>query len=436
MKNLILTLLITLLVCTTLEANDPDALWYRQTGDIEELDFTPDDKHVIIWTTHIEFWEVEQGVKEFSILSDAIGDFNYNEEFIVFSENTTPKLLNWQTKEVVGGFEKEERPLGRIRTAKSKNEFIAQSIDSKRIGSFGDDNIVYFWDIDTKQKVDSIVSLNVFDKDHYRWGRMTMDYDYIGESDELVYIKYADDNSYEIPIEPMYHRTNYFYHIYNIQTKEMIDSIFIYQLSKNDFEYEDKMKVMNDRTKIAWNKSGGNINFYDLENNELSRFDQFSIDNKKPYDDIEFTNNDKFMCLAIGNEMKLIDMETKAEIARFTYGSYSDCITSHNNTLMAGSIVNSLLLYPIITTGIEGENNQSQATFSPNPTSNFVSIDLNCSGAMVDYQINDVNGATVAQSTIAIQSENLQLNFSGYATGVYFLTINCNAPKTYKIIKE
>ena len=108
-------------------------------------------------------------------------------------------------------------------TAKSKNEFMAQTIDSYKHQFYKDQNILYFWDIDSKQKVDSIVSLSIFDKDGYRWGRKTIEYDYLGESDELVYIKYADNNSYEIPIESMYHTTNTFYHIYNIQSKELIE---------------------------------------------------------------------------------------------------------------------------------------------------------------------------------------------------------------------
>ena len=78
----------------------------------------------------------------------------------------------------------------------------------------------------------------------------------------------------------------------------------------------------------------------------------------------------------------------------------------------------------------------NEIIISPNPTSSIVNIDLNCSEPVVDYQITDISGARVSQTTIANQDGSLQIDFSAYTTGVYFLTINCKEPMTYKIIKE
>jgi len=441
MKNIILTLLIAIITSVTAKAIEIDTLWYRTAGSVvQELDFTPDDKYVISWTNAIEFWEVEKGVKEFSIPIDnnAVGDYNYNGQYLVFAKDSTPKLLDWKTKEVIEGFEKEERPLGRIRTAKSKNEFMAQTINSFKHQFYKDQNILYFWDIDTKQKVDSVVSLNIFDKDGYRWSRKTIDYDYLGESDEFVCIKYADNNSYEIPIEPMYHTTNTFYHIYNIQTKELLDSIFVYQSTiENNGFFADKLKILNDRSKIAWNYKGGEINFYKLENDELLFLSVFKRQDFSKVNDIEFSMNDKLMSLTYGLFINVFNLEKGDIFASFNTGStYGQCKLSSNQQYMIANVTNSLIMHPVTLSSVETDNAKTPVIISPNPTSNFVSIELNCSEPKVDYQITDINGATVSQSTLANQSGNLQLDLSNYSTGVYFLTINCKEHMTYKIIKE
>ncbi|PKL78438.1 MAG: hypothetical protein CVV25_11730, partial [Ignavibacteriae bacterium HGW-Ignavibacteriae-4] len=78
MKNILLTIFLAILASTSSKANELDTLWYRSTSFVNELDFTPDDKYVIAWTNAIEFWEVQQGIKEFFVPSETIGDYNYN----------------------------------------------------------------------------------------------------------------------------------------------------------------------------------------------------------------------------------------------------------------------------------------------------------------------------------------------------------------------
>ncbi|MER3329468.1 MAG: hypothetical protein RIF34_07820, partial [Candidatus Kapaibacterium sp.] len=148
MKNIFLVLLTILSVVITVKGDELDTLWYRNTSFVNELDFTPDDRYVIAWTNAIEFWEVQQGVKDFYIPIEAVGDYNYNKEFLVFAQDSTPKLLNWQTREVVEGFEKQEAFLGIIKTAKSKNEFMATKGHHPKL--------IYFWDINQKKILDSL----------------------------------------------------------------------------------------------------------------------------------------------------------------------------------------------------------------------------------------------------------------------------------------
>ncbi|TNE37066.1 T9SS type A sorting domain-containing protein [bacterium] len=87
-------------------------------------------------------------------------------------------------------------------------------------------------------------------------------------------------------------------------------------------------------------------------------------------------------------------------------------------------------------TGVE-TGDIEEIRISPNPTSDFVNISLDCSTTTINYSINDTNGLLLFQTTAISEIGNLQIDFSTYPVGVYFLTLNCNNhPKTYKIIKE
>ena len=80
---------------------------------------------------------------------------------------------------------------------------------------------------------------------------------------------------------------------------------------------------------------------------------------------------------------------------------------------------------------------EDEIIISPNPTNSIVSINLNCLENQTSYQINNTSGILIYQNTIPIGSDSLQIDFTPYPAGVYFLTLNCNnQPKTYKIIKE
>ena len=80
---------------------------------------------------------------------------------------------------------------------------------------------------------------------------------------------------------------------------------------------------------------------------------------------------------------------------------------------------------------------EEEITITPNPTNSFVNINLNCLENQTSYQINNTAGVLIYQNTITIGTESLQIDFTPYPSGVYFLTLNCNnLAKTYKIIKE
>ncbi|MCB0703337.1 MAG: T9SS type A sorting domain-containing protein [Candidatus Kapaibacterium sp.] len=84
-----------------------------------------------------------------------------------------------------------------------------------------------------------------------------------------------------------------------------------------------------------------------------------------------------------------------------------------------------------------GTEYEEEIIISPNPTNNFVNIELNCIEQLINYQINDVNGLLVYNSSVQNHVGRLQVDFSSYPIGIYFLTLNCNnTTKTYKLVKE
>ena len=68
---------------------------------------------------------------------------------------------------------------------------------------------------------------------------------------------------------------------------------------------------------------------------------------------------------------------------------------------------------------------EDEIIISPNPTNSIVNINLNCLENQTSYQINNTAGILIYQNTIPIGSESLQIDFTPYPAGVYFLTLNC-----------
>lgn len=80
---------------------------------------------------------------------------------------------------------------------------------------------------------------------------------------------------------------------------------------------------------------------------------------------------------------------------------------------------------------------EKEIIISPNPTNSFVNIEINCVEPFASYQINDINGLLISQSSMHNQNNPLQIDFSGYTPGVYFLMIRCgNESKSYKVVRE
>ncbi len=440
MKKVLSALLLFTFITTMIMAEvggDDKIIWTNSNQQSRKLDFTPNDKYIIAWTNEIQIWNTSNGKIEFSIPTEVLGDFNYNEEYLVFAQDSTPKLLDWKTKELLEGFEKEETFLGKIRTAKSKNEFMATKGDYPKV--------IYFWDINQKQILDSFEIIKEFESNGQTWGRSIHEYDYVGNNDEYFYVRINDNNALTPGLNPKNEVDNFSYLIYNRETKELVDSLFAFQITTSNFNHVDKLVVMNNRNNLAWNNKNSQIQIYNVNSHSFNSRIELTFENE--VDEIIFSNYNNVFYVSRPSPSKYLELysyNTTTLEKQFIFLKHiisNKVAFNSNNSLIAFSGIDSLGLDII---GIINNDNQSNINSEyksvlnlfPNPTSSIVNIDLNCSEPVVDYQITDINGAKVSQSTKANQNGNLQIDLSSYYAGVYFLTINCNEPMTYKIIKE
>jgi hypothetical protein len=80
---------------------------------------------------------------------------------------------------------------------------------------------------------------------------------------------------------------------------------------------------------------------------------------------------------------------------------------------------------------------EKELRVSPNPTSSIVNLSLDCSDEKTSYTITNQSGQVVGGNTIPMSSNSLQIDFSPFLSGVYFLTIRCGSElKTYKVVRE
>lgn len=441
MKNLLIALIALLSLVMSLRADGQDTLWFRVAGaGVQELDFTPDDKYVIAWTNAIEFWEVQQGVKEFSIPTETAGDYNYTEQYLVFAKDSTPKLLDWKTKEVIEGFEKEKENIGRIRTAKSKNEFMANTFH--RVEDFPDEigNVIYFYDIDNKEKIDSITFLKQFEEG-YTWKRTIHDYDYIGNNDEFIYV-IIDDVNDEIDYVPAkLRKRHYFVHFYDRATKMLLDSVYSFTNTNEKFGGFNYLQVMNDRSKIAWNNKGGEINFYNFNTKQFYDNLIFEESEFAEPNDIELKNNDSYLIIASSGFIKSFELFNESKYNYFNVGTYNQCMLSNDRNLMVGSIGSIIILHPITKSEVESINYFDYFNIIPNPSSSNIEIQCEFSKpSSFILKLTSLNGSTIdiIKNTLTKELKvNEKYNISNLSNGVYFITLETEGVKVSKqFIKE
>lgn len=435
MKNLFLTLLTLLAVVMSVKADEQDTLWFRDTGSIiQDIDFTPDDESIITWNSEIQFWSVKNGTKEFTISTESLGDFNFVDRFLVFSQNKTPLLLDWKTKEVVEGFASEVDKLGRICTAKSKNEFISKFE--------GNDSTIYFWDIDNKRKIDSFSIKGRFNIKDVYWKRKIVDFDYVGNNDEYFYIT-IEDNNHSIQNLPLNERkintSNLFFSRYE---KEQIDSVHrsTFENSNPIYDY-NYISVLNNRNKVIMNKSGGKLMFYDIDFNQI--LDELTFSNDSAIvNDIYITKDDNIIAIASDRNTKIIDLTKKEvlqsynfEIKHIALGNISNFIVAGGNefiSLRPKSWIKSLIQ-------IESEGNNLKIEQSINNEQINIIIDIDI---ISEYNLSivDISGNVfelIDEGVSNLKNKTIPYKIDSLAKGLYFIRLEYNNRNiTTKLFKE
>ncbi|MFN3194501.1 MAG: T9SS type A sorting domain-containing protein [Chlorobiota bacterium] len=432
MKRLIILLILTANMLAF--AEEPEYLWFKWTdSNIQNVDFTLDDEFIIVWNDNLEFWGVTSSEREFFLPTESAGDYNYNYSHLLFSQDSTPKLLDWQSRETIDGFKKEEYKIGKIRTAKSKNEFMAQSVQ--------DSNVFFFWNIDEMKKVDSLTIPTVFKKNNNIWKRKIWDYDYAGDNDEFLYLVLSDNNNIIEPVYPPYQFQDFFVHIYNLDTDKQVDSVYLFTNSRNHYGGLMKLITLDDRNIIAMNIKQGFISYYDVETNRF--IDEYRYTQSTgEINDIEFLDNGEKLAIADGGFFKIVDLEKNEILQEYNYGielvklSYNSDIFT-----LGGREALTLRRKSWVMSSVENKGLIFILSLSPNPADSRISINFGAEiGSSYGLSLIDLSGNEVGRidsGIIDTEQYTIDYDISQLPAGVYFVRLELAGKViTRKFVKE
>lgn len=435
MKNLLLTLIILISLLLSAKAVEQDTLWFRDTGSlIHDIDFTPNDESIIIWNSEIQFWNVPDGTKEFTISTESNGNFNFDNQFLVFSQNNTPKLLNWISKEVIEGFEKESYNLGSIRTARSRNEFMSKLNLN--------DSTLYFWDIDNKRKVDSFSIKSTFKINDIYWERKIIDFDYIGNNDEYFYITIEDNNhtAQNLPLnERKINTSNLFFSRFQ---KEFIDSVFRSTFeNSNPIYIYNYISVLNNRNKAIMNISGGKIVLYDIETKKI--IDEYIFSNDSAIvNDIYTSNDDNIIAIASDRNAKIIDFKQKEVLQSYDFEIMHFALGNISNLIVAGGKEYiSLRPKSWVKSNIQNEIQRDHLRIEQSIQNEQIDIILNLvTTSEYSLSVVDLSGnilELIEHGVSNLKNKIIPFKTDSLAKGVYFVKLEYNNKNiTAKFIKE
>ena len=238
--------------------------------------------------------------------------------------------------------------------------------------------------------------------------------------------------------------------VWDLETMELIRDVQLYddKLPNNEWWCDSK--------DIQFSKLNSDVVYYSgrYPSNEQDKF----YNGIMTYNIMEDKSSNTWLNYFIGGKFILFDGENKLMNCNSTYVDIFDLNSQSLNTRISLSIdvpIQERAIYSsekqifignakhlIGAIKYDSESNietefEKEIIISPNPTNNFVNIELNCIEQLINYQINDVNGLMIYQSSVLNNTGNLLVDFTSYPVGVYFVSIECNnLLKTYKIVKE
>lgn len=194
----------------------------------------------------------------------------------------------------------------------------------------------------------------------------------------------------------------------------------------------------------TYNKSNNGFFSYDINTNimdsSLSRFHTNIWQGK-----FVLFDNEERVAIIDGLSFGVINLYSK-NVENIIQTDHIDSLTgfrceklivSGKNKLFIGECVQNLtqLSYESETRIIDNE--PIIQVIYPNPTTNNITINNNCIMPQIEYKILNSYGLMLIDTKIQNTNNVLQLDFSHYPAGLYFIQLNCGQDiRTYKVIKE
>ena len=409
MKNkLIFNTILFLLICIVAEAQPLiDTVWTRQEhGDVLSVSFHPSSQFFATgnpkWFAGM--WDVKTGIETQKYSGYPGGNvfFSKTGKFLVQASNSGFQVHDFTNDSLI--IKKDGFP-----------DFsylnIAMSTDEKFIAT-GDGLILTIWNLETGEKIKEI---NPIIKNDTRPQPLIHQIEFSPDGTHIAFTMiHADD---------------------------LPDGIRFINLSTDsiDFEYPTgdyyRFKYSNDGTKIAFTSAneGECIKIMDINTKQIIA----TIPGiPEAVDQIRFSSDDKYLIYTYG-KIIVWDIE-KNEIFKTYPGGFSHIDVSQDNKYIAGGIANYLFLLNFIgSSEVPIAKIINETIVYPNPTNNIVTINTDCSSPQVNYKILNQSGQVLITQTTPNINNNLQIDFSYYPAGAYFIQLFCNQRAlTYKVIKE
>lgn len=421
MKSLILSLALLIAGYTSSFADNynRDTLWMKNTDQSEGfymLKFSQNDSTIAAFGyQNTIFYEAKTGNEIARIDGNKNGFFIKNDSrFLKLrSDGKTVDIYDLNSYKIVDSLESDGLDIYDNSDISIDNRFYISTVAGG----------LRIWDMDTKK----IIRTKIFDfskeVDLISWG--------FGK------VKFHNCNPNQI-IAPRVKK----YKIPNStppQTKE-IGSLSIFDINSLDSisEIENKGQIVLSKNckyyayKLHDNNYG--IELYDFQTKKLLY--KLPV-NGLNVTGLEFTSDEKYLIYTYPI-ITILDILNNKVISTYNDGSYNNIAVSHNNNNIISSSGRYLLYYKAHygTNAVTNPTNTTNAIY-PNPTNGLVTISTSCLMPQVQFTISNQAGQIINTSIIQNTNNQIQLNFSQYPIGNYYIELQCNQDVTnYKIIKE
>lgn len=207
----------------------------------------------------------------------------------------------------------------------------------------------------------------------------------------------------------------------------------------NDFTYDGTSDL---KATLAWNDPAGAATSSNDDRvrrlvNDLD-LRIINVDTQETYLPWALKKTESPLTVGI-NEKKdnTVDNVEKVEVKNAPAGNYK-VVVSHKGTLLNNKQLYSLILSGTGTTLSTKQHLFKNVNIFPNPAKEVLNVTLPAEIATgVSYEIYDVNGRKVRTAVKGVDAENLSINVSDIAKGVYILKLNSNeGSSSYKFVKE